>query len=78
MVELLLQSGAKMDARDVFGRTPLIYAVVYDQPAAAKMLLRRGAATGARDRTGRSAAQLAAGRECGRDRELMVQLSKET
>jgi ankyrin repeat protein len=78
LLELLLQSGAKVDARDVFGRTPLAYAVLYDHPAAARLLLRRGAASGARDRTGRTAAQLAVGHQCECDTELLALLAKET
>lgn len=78
VVELLLQCGAKTDARDVFGRTPLIYSVIYDRPAVARLLLRRGAASGSRDRTGRSAAQLAQGHQCGKDSELLAMLSRDT
>ncbi len=78
LLELLLQSGARLDSRDVFGRSPLAYAVLYDQPAAARLLLRRGAAAGARDRSGRSAAQLAEGRACGRDSELLALLARDT
>jgi Arf-GAP/coiled-coil/ANK repeat/PH domain-containing protein len=56
--ELLLQWGASVDARDVFGRTPLAYALLYDRDAVAAQLLRRGAAATTRDRTGRPAAAL--------------------
>lgn len=80
-VELLLQWGADIDARDVFGRTPLMYAVLYDFPEVAKLLLRRGAAGGDRDWTGRSALQIAMGgtnTRCERDSELAAMLSKST
>ena len=40
MVELLLQAGATIDAVEVMRRSPLMYAVLYDQPEAAKLLLR--------------------------------------
>jgi uncharacterized protein len=76
VVELLLHSGAPADPRDIFGRTPLMYAVLYDTVELAKLLIRRGAAAGGRDRTGRSAAQLAAGRRCGQDADLAVLLSR--
>lgn len=78
MVELLLQAGARIDARDVLGRSPLMYAVLYDHPRVARLLLRRGAATGGRDRKGHNAAQLAEGRQCGQDTELLALLSKDT
>lgn len=41
LLELLLQAGAHVDAADVMRRTPLMYAVLYDQPDQAKHLLRR-------------------------------------
>ena len=78
LLELLLQHSAPLDGRDVFGRTPLMYAVLYDQPAVAKLLLRRGAASGIHDRTGRTALQLAAGRRCDRDPDLAALLSRDT
>lgn len=55
-----------------------MYAVLYDQPAVAKLLLRRGAASGVHDRTGRTALQLAAGRRCDRDPDLAALLSRGT
>lgn len=54
-MELLLQSGAKTDARDVAGRPPLHYAVMSSRPEAAKLLIRRGAPLAATDATGRTA-----------------------
>lgn len=76
MAELLLQAGAHIDAVDVMRRTPLMYAVLYDQPEVARLLLRRGAAC-TRDRHGLTAAQLAAGRLCSRDAELAALLSRQ-
>jgi hypothetical protein len=143
MTELLLQSGAHIDAVDVMRRSPLMYAVLYDQPQLARLLLRcggpasaapqrkagrrgprsiacwchargwpqrhrvgarrlpvalsvltslrkahpisqtclpcarrRGAAC-SRDRHGLTPAQLAAGRVCGRDPELLALLSRQ-
>lgn len=40
MTELLLQSGAQIDAVEVMRRTPLMYCLLYDQAEAAKLLLR--------------------------------------
>lgn len=74
-MELLLQSSANIDATDVFRRTPLHYAILYDSAEVAKLLLRRGASP-SRDREGRSPAQLAAGHSCGRDTELLALLTK--
>ncbi|PSC71679.1 ADP-ribosylation factor GTPase-activating AGD1 [Micractinium conductrix] len=76
MVELLLQSGAQTDAVDVMRRTPLMYSVLYDHPEPAKLLLKRGAAC-TRDRHGLSPAQLAHGRPCSADSELMALLSRQ-
>lgn len=136
LLELLLQAGAHADAADVMRRTPLMYAVIHDQPDQAKHLLRRappppplcwaaqclrceplhgpcppqhapcppqrlldaagvcllrpvppapppppssrrGAAC-TRDRHGLTVAQLAAGRECGRDAQLAELLARGT
>lgn len=45
MAELLLQSGAQVDAVEVMRRSPLMYCLLYDHAEAAKLLLRwvRGA-----------------------------------
>ncbi|KAL4436335.1 hypothetical protein ABPG77_009897 [Micractinium sp. CCAP 211/92] len=76
MAELLLQSGAQVDAVEVMRRSPLMYCLLYDHAEAAKLLLRRGAAC-TRDRHGLTAAQLAQGRPCSRDAELMALLSRQ-
>ncbi|KAL4420567.1 hypothetical protein ABPG75_010223 [Micractinium tetrahymenae] len=76
MAELLLQSGAQIDAVEVMRRSPLMYCLLYDHAQAAKLLLRRGAAC-TRDRHGLTAAQLAQGRPCSRDGELMALLSQQ-
>jgi len=79
LVELLLQNGAHIDSRDVFGRTPLMYAVLFDWPEVAKLLLRRGAAGGIRDRMGMSAIQWTQEQErCRRDTELAALLTMNT
>ncbi|PRW20973.1 ADP-ribosylation factor GTPase-activating AGD3-like [Chlorella sorokiniana] len=75
VVELLLQAGANIDAVEVLRRTPLMYAILYDRPALACHLLRRGAAA-SRDRHGLTAAQLAAGRDCARDPDLAALLAR--
>lgn len=79
LVELLLQNGAHIDSRDVFGRTPLMYAVLFDWPEVAKLLLRRGAAGGVRDRMGMSAIQWTQEQKrCMRDSELAALLTMNT
>ncbi|KAL4855575.1 ADP-ribosylation factor GTPase-activating protein AGD3 [Chlorella vulgaris] len=77
LAELLLQAGANIDAVDVMRRSPIMWAVLYDRPEVARLLLRRGAAC-TRDRQGLTPAQLAAGRACSRDAELLTLLAKQT
>lgn len=43
MMELLLQWGSPLEAQDVFGRSPLMYAALHDKVDAIKQLLRRHA-----------------------------------
>ncbi|KAG1671342.1 hypothetical protein FOA52_002952 [Chlamydomonas sp. UWO 241] len=43
MLELVLQNGGLLEGRDRYGRTPLHYAIIFDNGPAAKVLLRRGA-----------------------------------
>ena len=50
--ELLLRSGAAVDARNDNGETPLHYAAEYDARFTAEELLRQGAAVNIRDRFG--------------------------
>lgn len=48
LLEYLLQAGASMSPVDAHRRTPLHYAVLFDNAAAAKALLRRGSSRRAR------------------------------
>ena len=57
--EALLQAGCDINAADSNGRTPLMYAVRYQQPAAVRLLLERGANVNARDKGGMTALDLA-------------------
>ena len=43
LLEYLLQAGARVGAGDALARTPLHYAILFDNAEAAKLLLRRGA-----------------------------------
>ncbi|MCI0389091.1 MAG: protein kinase, partial [Acidobacteria bacterium] len=53
--EALLDAGCDINAADNKGRTPLIYAVAFEQSAVVKLLLKRGANINARDHNGESA-----------------------
>ena len=55
-----LQRGLDVNARDEWGRTPLIVALQQDQTAAAELLIRRGADPSATDAWGRTALLVAA------------------
>jgi len=57
--EALLNAGCEINAADSNGRTPLMYAVKYTQPAVVDFLLDRGADAGARDAAGMTAPDLA-------------------
>ena len=57
--ETLLQAGCDVNAADINGRTPLMYAVRYRRPTAAQLLLKHGANVNARDNGGMSALDLA-------------------
>jgi len=59
IAETLLNAGCDINATDNKGRTPLIYAVIHEQLAAVKMLLKRGANINAKDLNGESAIDLA-------------------
>jgi ankyrin repeat protein len=55
MVRLLLSHGADPNARGALGRTPLMNAAEWHDPAAVELLLAAGADVRARDRWGASA-----------------------
>jgi eukaryotic-like serine/threonine-protein kinase len=57
--EALLQAGCDINAADSNGRTPLMYALRYQQPAAIRLLLERGANVNVRDKDGVTALDLA-------------------
>ncbi|HZS07532.1 MAG TPA: protein kinase [Blastocatellia bacterium] len=57
--EALLNAGCEINAADSKGRTPLMYAVRYNRPAAVSLLLRRGADKSIRDGSGMTALDLA-------------------
>lgn len=59
-VRALLDQGAPVDAADADGETALMIAVRSDQPAAAALLRRAGASLERRNRSGRSARDMAA------------------
>jgi serine/threonine protein kinase/ankyrin repeat protein len=53
--EALLNAGCDVNATDKKGRTPLMYAVIFERRMAVEMLLKRGASVTIRDNTGASA-----------------------
>lgn len=57
--EALLQAGCDPNAADSNGRTPLMYAVRYNQLTAVRLLLERGANAKARDKSGMTALDVA-------------------
>ena len=57
--EALLQAGGDVNAADSNGRTPLMYALQYNQPTAVQLLLEHGANIKARDKSGMTALDLA-------------------
>ncbi|HKQ76162.1 MAG TPA: protein kinase [Blastocatellia bacterium] len=50
--ETLLNAGCDINAADNKGRTPLMYAVIFERPAVVKLLLKRGANINAKDHDG--------------------------
>lgn len=59
MIELLLCAGAKIDALDLFGNTPLMHAVKMKQAAAVSVLMTGGAMTAQTNDDGKCALSLA-------------------
>jgi len=57
--EALLQAGCDLNAADSQGRTPLMYAVRYNQPTAVRLLLEHGADVTAKDKGGLTVRDLA-------------------
>jgi hypothetical protein len=57
--EALLQAGCDLNPADSYGRTPLMYAVRYQQPTAVRLLLKHGANVKAKDKSGLTAIDLA-------------------
>jgi len=53
--ETLLDAGCDINAADNKGRAPLMYAAIFERPAAVKLLLKRGANINAKDHDGLSA-----------------------
>ena len=53
--ETLLNAGCDVNAADNKGRTPLMYAAIFERPSAVNLLLKRGANINARDQNGQSA-----------------------
>lgn len=62
-VELVVKSGAKLDAADDRGRTALMIAAERNHPLIVKFLLEKGADKSARDKAGKSALDLAAAQD---------------
>ncbi|MFN0122032.1 MAG: ankyrin repeat domain-containing protein [Blastocatellia bacterium] len=54
-----MQAGCDLNAAGSEGRTPLMYAVLYNQPAAVRLLLERGADARAKDKQGLTAPEMA-------------------
>lgn len=63
LVELLVQAGAPIDARDGFGNTPLMVAAANGLVASVKLLLARGADPSARNAEGKTARDFALARD---------------
>ncbi|HZF37718.1 MAG TPA: ankyrin repeat domain-containing protein [Blastocatellia bacterium] len=57
--EALLQAGCDVNAADINGRTPLMYAAWYREPIVVRLLLKGGANVKAKDKDGKTALDLA-------------------
>jgi ankyrin repeat protein len=53
--ELLLNAGCDVNAADNKGRTPLMYAAIFERPSVVNLLLKRGANINVKDHDGLSA-----------------------
>ena len=58
-ITILIDAETNIDAQDECGKTPLHYAVIYRQPQAVKLLIKRGANIFLKDDKGRTALDLA-------------------
>jgi Ankyrin repeats (3 copies) len=74
VARLLIKAGARVDALDGSGRTALMFAVRYNNPALARVLLEAGAKPGIRDDMGRSAASEISNSDTAAARELRALL----
>jgi ankyrin repeat protein len=54
ILKLLLDKGAKIEARNLIGQTPLFCAAAYDNPEGARILIAEGAKVNARQNDGRT------------------------
>jgi ankyrin repeat protein len=63
---LLLDHGARVDGAGPDGKTPLMFAAMFDQVAVVDLLLTRGAAPDRQDVSGNTAASLARGMSAAR------------
>lgn len=64
IVKLLIANGAKVDAKNHIDQTPLLIAVIYNNPAGAKMLISHGAKVDARSGCGMTPLHYAARNGC--------------
>lgn len=70
-MELLLQWGFQIDTKDGKGRSPLAYAIEFDQPSIARHLLRRGACSGSQHDNERLLLSTRLQSKCASDPELV-------
>ncbi|RDW85168.1 hypothetical protein BP6252_02758 [Coleophoma cylindrospora] len=61
VLQLLLEKGSEIEAKDTYGRTPLIYTAQQGYEAVVKLLLEKGAEIEAKDTYGRTPLMYAAG-----------------